>query len=358
MLRRDPDPTLEDDSHSTMDAATRSINTTRGEALHAIVRYALWVHRGLAPTDPFKRLLPTEVRQVLDEHLDPQRDPSTAVRAVYGQWLPWLIRLDRAWVSGSLARIFPTEPELGHLRAAAWDTYVTFCPAHDEPFDVLRSEYFAAVDALGREGTGRRSRDPEASLGEHLMMLTARGRVTWEDETGLLRSFFAKASDEVAQHALAFVGRAIRNEHPPSAEVMNRFTALWDHILAEVRSCAPVSKKALKAFGWWFGSGRFRREWSTENLLEVLRLVGGVDADFLVFEELERIAREAPASAVKVLRELIRDDPQGWGLISSREHVRAVLAAGLADMAAAERTREVLHELGARGHIEFRDLLQ
>ena len=32
---------------SNMDPATLSINTTRGETMHAVIRYALWVRRHL-----------------------------------------------------------------------------------------------------------------------------------------------------------------------------------------------------------------------------------------------------------------------------------------------------------------------
>ena len=39
-----------------------------------------------------------EVRFVLENHLDLAKDSSLAIRAVYGQWLPWLIFLDREWL--------------------------------------------------------------------------------------------------------------------------------------------------------------------------------------------------------------------------------------------------------------------
>src|SRR5713101_5311940 len=50
LITDDPNPTPEDEARhggSNMDPATLSINTTRGEAMHAVVRYALWVRRHL-----------------------------------------------------------------------------------------------------------------------------------------------------------------------------------------------------------------------------------------------------------------------------------------------------------------------
>ena len=85
----DPHPSPEDDAESTLDVATASINTVRGEAAHAVVRYALWVYRSVM--DPSAEDSPAldlngvpEVRKRLDRHLDPAIEPSPSVRAVYG----------------------------------------------------------------------------------------------------------------------------------------------------------------------------------------------------------------------------------------------------------------------------------
>jgi len=44
-LTEDPEPSPKDEINSEMDPATLSINTVRGLALHAVIRYALWVRR-------------------------------------------------------------------------------------------------------------------------------------------------------------------------------------------------------------------------------------------------------------------------------------------------------------------------
>jgi hypothetical protein len=102
----DPNPTPEDEARhggSNMDPATLSINTTRGEAMHAVVRYALWVRRHLEKEPDGRERISRgfndmrEVLDVLNAHLDPEEDPSLAIRAVYGQWFPWLVLLDREW---------------------------------------------------------------------------------------------------------------------------------------------------------------------------------------------------------------------------------------------------------------------
>jgi hypothetical protein len=110
-LTEDEDPTPEHEERyggSNMDPATLSINTTRGEAMHAVVRYALWVREekeavgeGRNVTHWFDEM--PEVQEVLDRRLDPEVEPSAAVHAVYGWWFPYLVWLDEEWATRSIA---------------------------------------------------------------------------------------------------------------------------------------------------------------------------------------------------------------------------------------------------------------
>jgi len=88
LLTEDPDPTPEHEARyggSNMDPATLSINTTRGEAMHAVVSYALWVRRHIdsqadaedQPRRGFDEM--PEVREVLDAHLNVAQEPSPAI---------------------------------------------------------------------------------------------------------------------------------------------------------------------------------------------------------------------------------------------------------------------------------------
>ncbi len=114
-LTDDPHPSpereKEDSGHS--DSATLSINSARGRAFHALVEYALWRWRCIdvatpqEPPPPCTFEVMPEVREVLDEHLDPSRDPSLSIRSVHGMSLPRLAGLDWDWVRANLARMFP-----------------------------------------------------------------------------------------------------------------------------------------------------------------------------------------------------------------------------------------------------------
>lgn len=105
---------------------------------------------------------------MLDKHLDPDSEPSIAVRAVYGKWLTLL---DEQWTADNTARILPASPELAELRDAAWNTYVGWCPPFNAVYEMLRHEYKAAVERVPSSGTvdvvGYERAD--AKLGEHLV---------------------------------------------------------------------------------------------------------------------------------------------------------------------------------------------
>lgn len=373
-LTDDPDPTPEHEARyggSNMDPATLSINTTRGEAMHAVVRYALWVRRHLEKLpDGLPRLergfdeIP-EVRDVLEIHLNPDRDPSLAVRSVYGQWFPWLALLDARWAADHKGHIFPTDPDRAGLREAAWETYVVFCKPYNAVFDVLRDEYGRAIEHIGSPTDDHRHlRDPDERLAEHLMELYWRGRLALNEPGGLLDRFYAKADDTLRGHAMDFVGRSLMNtEDKVPGQVINRLKALWEYRLATARaavSTGGVFTEELSAFGWWFASGKFDLEWALPQLIAVLRLVHKAEPDHLVAERLAELASAYPLEAVQCLSNMLHEDREGWRVISVKDELRLVLSTAIQgdNPRAKSVAEEMIHRLGARGYKEFRDLLK
>src|SRR6266849_2125663 len=169
-----------------------------------------------------------EVRDILSAHLDPEEDPSLAVRAVYGQWIPWLVSLDREWAATNASKIIPSDESLGDLRDAAWETYIIFCEPYDNVFNVLHDEYRRAIERLGTGSTQRRHLDdPEKRLAEHLMLLYGRGKLSLDEPNGLLAQFYAKASDVLCSHAIEFVARILGQEtRTVHREVLERLKVL------------------------------------------------------------------------------------------------------------------------------------
>lgn len=372
-LTDDPEPTPEYEVRyggSNMDPATLSINTTRGEAMHAVVRYALWVRRHLEKLPDAEQRLQRgfdempEVRDILDKHLDVSEDSSLAVRAVYGQWFPWLVLLDKSWARNNVTRIFPIDDSQGVYRDAAWETYIIFCAPYDEVFEVLRDQYLAAIKRLDASKEERRQLgDPDDRLAEHLMTFYWRGKLDPGDSDGILSEFWRKAPDPIRGHALSFIGRSLnqwKDTVPP--QPLQRLKALWEGRLAAAKEAATPNNyiAEMSAFGWWFVSGQFEDAWVIKQLDESLKIAGKVEYEETVVERLASLSQNMPREAVRCLEALVKGDRENWHIYGWREHIRTILATALREVDLETRTaaENLVHYLGSRGYFQFRDLLQ
>jgi hypothetical protein len=367
-LTDDPNPTQESEArYGNSDPVNFSINTIRGEAIHTVVRYALWVRRHTEETNGkecsqnFDEM--PEVRDVLDNHLNPSLDPSLAIRSVYGQWFPWLLLLDSNWAAENVASIFPREESLCNFRDAAWEAYIIYCSPYDNVFEMLKDEYSRAVKLIGTTPSERkRFHDPDKCLAEHLMTLYSRGKLDLDEPGGLLDSFYKKASDSLCGHAIAFVGRSLRKvEKDVSPEVLDRLKMLWiRRIDVGRRAESPDSHTAeISAFGWWFASRKFEDTWAIEQLKESLKLCSMIESDFLVVERLAALASVSPASVVECIDLIIKRDERDWRFSRWKEHTGTILAKVLqsGDEMAQQTAEDLINYLGSQGHLDFRDLL-
>ncbi|HEX2179687.1 MAG TPA: thioredoxin domain-containing protein, partial [Actinomycetota bacterium] len=219
-LTDDPDPDTSPaySPEQVNGAAIQSINSVRGEAMHTVVRYALWLRRDIESSPNMRERLSRgfgempEVRDVLEAHLDPANDPSPAIRSVYGRWFSFLLMLDGHWTAERVNRIFPADPALQDLRDAAWEAHISYSSPYDHLLSVIEGEYRRAVDLVDRfESRPGNVVTPESRLAEHLMVFYLRGKLAL-DKGGLVGRFFAKASDKLRHHALSFIGRSLKNQ--------------------------------------------------------------------------------------------------------------------------------------------------
>ncbi len=362
-LAEDPDPTTEDEERygpPNMDPFTMSLNTTRGQALHGVVNYAEWQYRHSAAEHGHDRRWLTqcvEARQVLEQHLEPAHDPSSAVRAVYGQRLPTLAYLDIEWVRAHLGAIFPGETEHRKLRDAAWDALVVFCAPQTALLPLLRDEYAHAVGSLESRSERKHGRDPVERLAEHLMTLYWWGDVDLAVDS-LVSRFFSLATDDLREHAMDFIGLSLCGPETPPSEVLRRLQLLWEARF-DVAKARPESHiEELSGFGWWFASGRFDYEWALRQLRAVVQLTRKIEPAHKVIERLADCVNMQPLGSLLAFEEIVEADKQGWLVSLAREDAERLLRAALARDESRASAVDVLHRLGAKGHSEFRNLLR
>lgn len=361
-LANDPEPTPEFEltyGGSNMDPITLAINTTRGQAIHAVVRYALWVRRQTDPAGSAKSMedIP-EVRDTLDQHLDPTVDESAAIRSIYGEWTPWLLPLDSVWFSTAVPRIFPHDPALAHLWGAAWEGYVLANPPYTSVFSALVDEYAFAIAQLPNfTNEQRHLADPRERLGEHLMTLYWSNELTLTSHGGLLQSYFVTADPTIRSHAMAFLGRSLCDASPVKDETLSRLRELWAIRVDVNRSLKRAERQEMSAFGWWFTSKKFEDEWVLERLEESLHLYSTIDADHEVVSRLAELAANFPMEALRCVRLLIEGDVEGWQIDYWGSELRKLFGVTLALDESSSEARQLINDLGARGFLVYLQLI-
>lgn len=370
-LTEDSDPAWSGELHAgsaRMDPAILSINSVRGGAMHAVIRYSLWVARSLQSSmsggqqlDQGFDFMP-EVQKVLDQHLDPTIDSSPAIRSVYGQYLPWLVSLDHRWVSANIDRIFPSNESSTELWEAAWNAYIVFNSVYDNVYPLVREEYARAIGLLGTARQDWTTGYPDERLADHLMALYWRGHVKLGEDDRLLERFFEGSSAGLRASALGFVGRLLEDEaiEPPDVPD-DRLKLLWEYRLAYLDSTGAGLDESdeLTTFGRWFASGKLAPEWLLDQLIEALRRVKRVQNDRTVVEQLEALSASYPSRTVEALRLLVEGTAETWSISLWEEAARRLLGRVISSGEEPARSAAInlVHVLGARGHPGFRDLL-
>ncbi len=364
-LTADPNPSPEHEERyggANMDPLTLSLNTNRGAALHAVIEYALWIRRGLEAAGEVVSTgfgaMP-EVRVVLEQHLVVAVDPSLAVRAVYGRWLPWLLLLDERWVVDHLTGLFPVDEAHVAYRDTVWQTYLAWCAPFDSVFRALHGQYTTAIERIPTGATaGRVHRvSVDHKLGEHLVTFYWRGLA----DPPLVDDFFRRADDAIASDVMEFVGRALANtEGEVESEVGARIQDLWDRRLANAKANPKTHLEELRAFGATFASGKLDPVWALANLEQCVTLAGAPRVGHLVVKRLAAIASAEPAAAARILASMLARTENDWDHIGWREEAKAVVIAASRSggPSVGSSCASIVDYYVTRDALDFRELLQ
>jgi 8-oxo-dGTP pyrophosphatase MutT (NUDIX family) len=369
-VTKDSDPTPEDESEEKESNSTEpeiiSLNTARGQAMHAVVQYGLWVRRQFDKREEKARaargfLEMPEVKAVLEEHLDPAKDSSPGIRSVYGQWFPWLLLLDPAWATATAAQIFPTATQTDRLRKTAWLTYLCFCHPYDNVFRALEPHYAAAIGRLGEDAEMKsRHGDPDERLGHHLVTFYWRGLLSL-DTTALLYKYLDAATDKMRASVVEHVGRSLNNtKGKPPKKYLERMQSFWDWLATTGPLAATLGVETAAAFGWWFCSEKLPLDWTLPRLVKAVEHGKDVEpSQHHVAEQLTKLAASHPLEPVQIFDVLARNDKEGWNVSHWEKEAWGALERALnSDDAKAKKiATDLIDFLGKRGYLRFGELL-
>ena len=357
ILTQDPDPTPEYEAEyggSNMEPTTLAINTVRGEAMHALIEYGLWVaHEHTRKTD--KKIcfddIP-EMRRVLDEHLDPENDPSLAIRSVYGQFYPWLILLDKGWATEAKSRVF-SDDDLG-LGDAAWDSYVTFCQPYDDTLKVIPDIYTKYAERLsGIEESDDRERTLE-NLAAHLITFYWRSKFELDNE--IIQTFYKHAPLKLRKYAIEFIGRSLGNTPDGLEEgIEDRLKKLYEW--RQELAIETKEYEELEGFCWWMDADVMHKEWALSKFYELLQVQDKLDdLDFAA----RKLGNYFETDSTKVLNcmSLMLDKLKIPGMYFSWDDAaQEILIEALLIDDVKEQAVELVHKFGSNGFLKYRDLL-
>lgn len=353
LLSSDPNPTTQSESRfgpPNMDPLTYSINTTRGVAMHAVCGYAWWLrHHALDVGRWLMSEDAPEAAAVLEAHLDPEREPSIAVRAVYGWWLPWLIQMDSQWIRSQLDRL------LGRLASplelAAWETYLVRGGGDRLSYEVLAPYYatYAAILSGEEEAPGRRVAGvtPVERYIDHLLALRDRMLAGGDSP---LRSLLERAPAWLVSSVVDRIGHAIYQVGAVDQSLSDSFRTLWFFIRETLEARGTQELAALGPFGWWFAS-RLPAEWTLAELAWVAGQGGQVQPTFIVVPRLAEVAELFPDMTLEVLEVIVGRTQEPWELRATEDDLRRILAPALAsdEPLVSARARALTNRLGRLG---------
>jgi hypothetical protein len=356
----DPTPDAEEKQHWS-NLGDAALNSVRGAAMLAVVRFTFWAYQRhkdaqFLDDQPLRRAF-----DVLTAHLDPNIDPSIAIRAIYGEYLPWLQEVGEVWVAENVTKIFPSGLDQAKLRHAAWSTYLLFCPIYQKTYDLLKDIYAEEVRNLDPSTpTDHYEVMAREHLVQHIWVAYARGDGDLKDPDSLIRLFIEKSSDDLKEVLVSSIGRALQTDSTLTAEPIERLCALWNSIL-NWADATPGSDKVrvLRAFGWWFASERLDEGWAFEQLAAVLsRTSGRADPEFRVLPRLAELSERYPLATVQLLKQMaVALEP--LHLVNIKEHAGPIMQHAVDAGGAAATTAAQVHTLlSNQGMRDFRGLFE
>jgi hypothetical protein len=352
-VTNDPHPTPEDEvsyGPPNMSPEDLSVNSVRSRAVEAAIDYGVWKYRS-DPDSSFE-----DVIAIVERHLDPEVDPSVAVRSAIGRNFSNLVAFDRSWAEHAADRIFPADEKLRHLWTAAWDSYLWRGLRNKPTWLTLQSQYALAVRRVEPGNDERTQRGRDQALTNHLVSLYWAGEIGLEN--GLLTDLLTVADEDLRRSVLETVGRGLAPDGPPLEDsVLRRLLTLWNSRVDAVRS-KPTGE--LSAFGWWFCSSQIPQDVRVQGLRDALALSGHAEPAHQVVEQLAAMSSEHPGEAVELLGRMAEREDDGWRFTLWDESAARIIKTGVAssDPEALRLAGEAASRAAARGHARWLEYLE
>jgi hypothetical protein len=345
-----PDPSLTDEREAGREPESLALASVRCTAMRVVITLAA---RRREADESGEGALDSDTATLLEKRLDPEQEPSRAVRSIFGWRFGTLMFCDEAWARAHVPAIFPIEDE--GLWRAAWESLVMRHRAHEKLLEVLGANYRRAIEGISTEKPEERLNDPDEALVAHLVSYYLWGSIDF-DADSLLTQFYERASIERRSQAISILGTSMEALSPLGEEGEARLKALVERRLTAVEGGADADE--LAGFAWWFSSGEFDTDWSLDFLRRALEAGCHPHPDHVIAERLAQLAGQSVIERIEILRLMVERAARDWFVVGSREQIETILREGFVSGGQAmSKARDLVNVLVARGNLDFADLL-
>lgn len=295
-------------------------------------------------------------RSALSAELE-RDDPHGASRAVLGEGIGRLIKVDPEWVYPRVPAWFGTEGQISTLQQIALTTAMAVHRYSASLYGLLCTPMIAAIESTEPVVSGwHTNTDPLQRIGEWVIEAIIRGDIVMSDPVA--DRFFSAAPAMVRGEAIGHIAWSFMHADVVDDEIRDRFASLWDERVALVR-VHPEDCEELDKFFWFVRSGKFPMEWWLPRLKEAAELDLNLSTErYMIGKEIATAADHDPRGAFDALKVLLegRNDADMPSYDLTRNAVPMVIARAITsgDDALAREATAYMNHLGEKGHLSLK----
>ena len=370
VLLQDEEPSQDyelENIKNNMSLSMFSLNTIRGIAMNGIIEYSRWFSRNLRTEETqlisSESKLTPELKDILEQHLDTNKDPSYTIRYIYGTYFNTLFYLDREWLKEHLDSIFPLEKDKQEYWEAAWSGFLRFNSISKPIYDILKSQYDYSINFLSDRGLDvKLFFFPIDKYIIHIMILYLNGEIELKSQDSIISKFFSLAPDNLISIGIGYIGRHLKEikDHEKFNDVLIRLKELWEFRLSETEKDTDKHKRELSNFVYWFINSIFQKNWVISRLKETLVLLNGdIDVHYDVLDKLLDFTEIFPLKVLDCLELIIKYKVKADNLLLFQEKYRVIFEKilRLKNQDVENRIKNVINYLGSRNIHILKDLL-
>ena len=286
-----------------------SINSYTGSVLLLIIAYALH-HASVSNLPPQHRMVP-EVKEKLDEILDPKHNSAKIIWSIISYNLYNIFYLDEQWAISKIPIVFLKENQ--DLWLIAWESYISYNQLNSKIYSHLRNEYRIAIEMLV-ENTDFLYKSLEG-LSSHMVLAYV---FELEDlsENSLISSFINNASSKMRSKMMWFTYK-IYVDNSEKEQVLKRILYLWEYVIEYLKQKQNLTVDEIYNEIQWYGDLFQKMEVQQKYidlLNQVLELTKGTlgNSTNFIFDILKKYIELNPKSVLNVIEKLLKGHVSYW----------------------------------------------